>query len=400
MQLRTGEANAANASLRSTLEPGHSRPDSVINYTVYKDGQQHPYTKSVFTYAGDTIKETVYHRKRNSGEWNEILYEEAYAFDAHGNQTLFIDWYYYYGKVSSIHKTESEYNSNGMPLSDRSYSWGGGRWIFYFEMTYQYDASGLLTGGTFYLSDEGEEVVPLMVSGTPENLEMSIIISGSLYMKPVFHFDPATMKLLGRDHFTMSGVIGEERIATPAYSEEFTYDVAGRLLTRLYWNDLYSYKTEYAYDAAGHKLSETKSDAKSKVGPFKFVQKMEYEYAGNRLERIKRYVTQYEDGSIPVSGSALSDLTVFYYAGSTTGNGQATLAEVSVYPNPVTDILTVSGIQAGATLTITSLSGSIVRRQTLADTQTTLSVSSLPSGLYFVTVHSGKGTATFKIIKK
>jgi hypothetical protein len=398
--IMAGPALAENTSLRSTLEPGHHRPDSAINYTVYKDEQQHPYTKSVFTYAGDTIKETVYRQKGNSGEWNKILGKEAYAFDASGNQKLFIDWYYYNGKLSSVHKYESDYNSNGMPLYDRSYSLYGDEWMLYAETTCQYDARGLLTGGTFFLTDKGEEVVPLTVSGTPENLEVSIIINGSLYMKTVYHFDPATMKLLGMDYFTVSGVIGEERIATPAFSEEYTYDAAGRVLARLFWNDLYSYKTEYAYDTAGHKLSETESDANSKVGPFAFSRKTEYEYAGGRLERIKRYSSMYpEDGSIPASGSALHEIIVFFYSGDT-GNGQVTLAEVSVYPNPVTDVFTVSGVQAGATLTVTSLSGSTVLRQTLTDTQTTLSAASLPPGIYFVTVRSGKGTATYKIIKK
>jgi YD repeat-containing protein len=397
-QLRTGEADAAGVSLRSTLEPGHNRPDSAINYSVYEN-EQYPETKKVFTYAGDVIKETVYRQDWDSGEWNDVYYEEDYAFDAYGNKTLIIYRSYFDGELSWAEKDEYAYNPNGTPLYERFYGWEDGGWKLGSDMTYQYDAGGMLTGGTLYslYTDMGEVTIPLTVSGTPENLEISITINGVIYMKVVLHYDPTAMKLLGREYFEMDEETGE---LDPEGVEEYTYDTAGRLLTELYyWNDDYADKTEYVYDAAGRKLSVTDSRMESKAGPFTVYGKTEYEYAGDRLARIKWYYSYYEDDSGLVSGPDLREITVFYYGGGT-GNGQVTLTEVSVYPNPVADVLTVSGVQAGATLTITGLSGSTVLRKTLTDTQTTLSVSSLPSGIYFVTVRSGRGTAVFKIIKK
>jgi YD repeat-containing protein len=392
MQLRTGEADAANVSLRSTLEPGHNRPDSAISYKFYENELQ-PYTKRVFTYAGDIIKEAIY-REWNNGEWNDLYYEEEeYTFDAYGNQTLSICRWYYDRGISD-YKYEYAYNPNGTPLYERSYDWKDGEWKLDSDMTYQYDASGMLTGGTFCSPyTTGGAVIPLTVSGTPENLEISITANETIYAKFVRHYDPVTMKLLGKESFganEYTGVIDEFKSA-----EEYTYDAAGRLLTELYWNKDYAYKMEFVYDAAGRKLSMTQSDAKGKAGPFTFYGKTEYEYDGDRLVNHKWYLND-RDGL----GPTLYEITVYYYAGGGTGNEQAPFTEVSVYPNPVTDVLTVSGAQAGATLTVTSLSGSTVVRKTLADTETTLSVSSLPSGLYFVTVCSGKGTATFKIIKK
>ncbi|MDR1161768.1 MAG: T9SS type A sorting domain-containing protein [Tannerellaceae bacterium] len=377
---------------KATLEPGHNRPDSAITYRIYGN-EQTPETKTVFTYSGNVILETVYRQDWNSGgEWNYVDYEEEYAFDAYGNQTFSIYRSYYDGELSA-YKDEYAYNPNGTPLYERFYDWRNGGWILSYDMTYQYDASGMLTGGTFYslYTDMGEAVIPLMVSGTPENLEISLTINGVIYMKVVLHYDPVAMKLLGREYFELdeeTGALESDGVG------EYTYDAAGRLQTVLYWDKDYADKTEYTYDAAGRKLSVTELNAESKAGPFTVYGKTEYEYAGNRLERIKWYA-DYRDGL----GSALREITVFYYGGGT-GNEQVTLAEVSVYPNPVTDVLTVSGVQPGATLTITSLSGHTVLRQKLADTQATLSVSSLPSGLYFVTVRSGKGTTTFKIIKK
>jgi hypothetical protein len=391
MQLRTSETDAANVSLRSTLEPGHNRPDSAISYDVY-DNEQHLDTKSVFTYAGDVIKETIYRQDWESGEWNVVFHEDDYAFDAYGNQTLAINRGYSNGEISWAEKIEYKYNPNGTPLYEKFYIWENGEWILNTESTYQYDANGILTSGTLYSHSMGETPFPLTVSGTPENIELSLTINRITYLRMELHFDPVTLKLLGSESFGMNGESGMMEFVG---GEEYTYDTAGRLLTEFYWDDDYAYKTEYAYDNAGRKLSATESSAESKADPFTVYRKAEYEYTGDRLARIKMY-RDYKDGL----GFTLSEITVFYYAGGGTGNEQATLTEVSVYPNPVTDVLTISGVQAGATLTITSLSGSTVVRKTLADTETTLSVSSLPSGLYFVTVRSGKGTATFKIIKK
>jgi hypothetical protein len=251
----------------------------------------------------------------------------------------------------ALRNHESAYNPNGTPLYESSYSWEDGGWALNSEVTYQYDARGVMTGGTFYDSNIGKVIFPLTVSGTPENLELSVTINGIIYAKMVLHYDPRTMKLLGREYFEMDEETGVMRAGD---TEEYTYDAAGRLLTELYWDDDYAGKTEYTYNAAGRKLSVAKLNAKSKAGPFTVYDKTEYEYAGDWLERIRWYLDN-GDGL----GFALREITVFFYAGGM-GNGQVTLT----------------------------------------DTQTTLSVSSLPSGIYFVTVRSGKGTATFKIIKK
>jgi uncharacterized repeat protein (TIGR02543 family) len=68
---------------------------------------------------------------------------------------------------------------------------------------------------------------------------------------------------------------------------------------------------------------------------------------------------------------------------------------LSVYPNPVSDALTISGLEGKATLLVTDLSGAVLINRDIID-QTTVSVSSLEKGMYLVRV----GSSTFKIIKK
>jgi hypothetical protein len=388
MQLRADEADAANISLRSTLEPGHNKPDSAISY--YGGEEQYPGTKSMFAYNGDVITETIY-SDYYDGEWHNMYNKEEYAFDAMGNRTLHIYWSYSNNELSWAEKSEYAYNPNGTPLYEKLYEWEDDQWRIYFEMIYQYDAAGMLTGGTFYNADMGETTIPLTVSGTPENLELSIIVGGITYAKTILHYDPATMKLLSQEYFeTNEGTGVMEWYGT----DEYTYDAAGRLLTEIEWEEGYVNKQEYVYNVAGQKLTVIGSNADSKEGTYTVYDKTEYVYENNRLTQMK-YYSDYADGL----GLVLRETTVFYYAGGS-GNEQVRLAEVSVYPNPVTDVLTVSGAPAGATLTIADLSGRTVGRQTLTDRHTVVSVTSLPAGIYLVIVRSDKGTETFKIVKK
>ena len=76
---------------------------------------------------------------------------------------------------------------------------------------------------------------------------------------------------------------------------------------------------------------------------------------------------------------------------------------ITVFPNPVTDVLTVAGLGILGTknLTMTSVSGAIVFAQTFAenDQQINIPVSSLPSGIYFLHVATTNGIATFRVVK-
>jgi hypothetical protein len=72
---------------------------------------------------------------------------------------------------------------------------------------------------------------------------------------------------------------------------------------------------------------------------------------------------------------------------------------LQIYPNPATDIVTIDGIQAGETVTITDLQGRIVgalRATPLHNGGQTINVSGLPSGVYLVRVGNNVG----KLVKE
>jgi hypothetical protein len=88
--------------------------------------------------------------------------------------------------------------------------------------------------------------------------------------------------------------------------------------------------------------------------------------------------------------------TITFEKGVDTGVGSVGAQQLTLFPNPVTSTLTLTGIAAGQKVTIISMSGSKVITAITTDGQTSIDVSSLASGTYML--HAA-GT-TVKFIKK
>jgi len=73
----------------------------------------------------------------------------------------------------------------------------------------------------------------------------------------------------------------------------------------------------------------------------------------------------------------------------------------SVYPNPATDMITVSNsLDAIENVTITDLNGRVVKEITLGTTQAQINISDLAQGVYILNATSNGKTITEKIVKK
>jgi len=76
--------------------------------------------------------------------------------------------------------------------------------------------------------------------------------------------------------------------------------------------------------------------------------------------------------------------------------------EVNMYPNPVTDKLNIrlTNLHTAATIQLYNSFGAIILVKKLTNSTTTVSMKSLPSGIYFVQVGDGKNILQKKIIKE
>ena len=73
-----------------------------------------------------------------------------------------------------------------------------------------------------------------------------------------------------------------------------------------------------------------------------------------------------------------------------------TMATIRIYPNPVSNTLHIDGIENG-TVTITSLAGEVVHNDEYVND---IDVSSLPSGVYLVTIQNQDNARTIRMIKR
>ncbi|MBP3353766.1 MAG: DUF4981 domain-containing protein [Bacteroidales bacterium] len=67
-------------------------------------------------------------------------------------------------------------------------------------------------------------------------------------------------------------------------------------------------------------------------------------------------------------------------------------SQVSIYPNPATDYVVCSGIPAGSTISIISMSGAVVANATAYNTTATINTQNLINGLYIVRIYGSEGT--------
>jgi hypothetical protein len=73
---------------------------------------------------------------------------------------------------------------------------------------------------------------------------------------------------------------------------------------------------------------------------------------------------------------------------------------LSVYPNPAADVITVSSALTEGTIKVTDVSGKVVKTTELNGLSTTINTTGLNNGVYYVTVSNGTATSTEKVVIK
>ncbi|HLA56781.1 MAG TPA: T9SS type A sorting domain-containing protein [Flavobacterium sp.] len=94
------------------------------------------------------------------------------------------------------------------------------------------------------------------------------------------------------------------------------------------------------------------------------------------------------------------DFDVTNFTVTQLGVGDFNQNKMSIYPNPVTDVLNIGNITGMADVSIYNLLGQEVFRKSGIDDESHINVSGLSSGTYLVKVTVGEKMETFKIIKE
>jgi len=91
------------------------------------------------------------------------------------------------------------------------------------------------------------------------------------------------------------------------------------------------------------------------------------------------------------------NLNWFEFSSPTQESHLVTNAQFKVYPNPVSNTLTISGIKSNGMVTLINVSSGQVTR--LKPANSTLNVSRLPAGTYIIEFNDGEKTVRKKFIK-
>ena len=93
--------------------------------------------------------------------------------------------------------------------------------------------------------------------------------------------------------------------------------------------------------------------------------------------------------------------TVMYYDAHA-GIEELQSSQISIYPNPATDKITVelSGMTQGGNLTIGDIEGQQLLTRQIAEPKTQIDISNLPSGIYFVRITNEMTAEVGKFVKQ
>jgi chitinase len=122
------------------------------------------------------------------------------------------------------------------------------------------------------------------------------------------------------------------------------------------------------------------------------------------LSATGRYIRIYGTARGTAWGYSIFELEVYGTAAAQAAKATTlTEANISVYPNPAEDQVTIQlpeGLQNGATLTVVNAYGKSFISQPVTEKESTLQLSSLPQGQYLIQVISGQSKTVKRIWKK
>ena len=93
-------------------------------------------------------------------------------------------------------------------------------------------------------------------------------------------------------------------------------------------------------------------------------------------------------------------LAVTATLGGCLGIDEVAISQIKLYPNPVTDLLTVSSTNAMSEVMVYDMLGRILATKNVNDIETRIDMSRYPTGTYLVQVSADNAVKTFKVIKK
>ena len=393
-----------------------------------------------------TYKYFIYNNSISNWELN---YTENKIYDTSNNLLTTINSRKNGSIFENEDKKELAYNSNNLPILEAYYRWKNNAWFPLSKTEGTYDANGNKLSETWSMTDsttlikQRKEEYTYTTFDEPEmgiNYEWDTTFQLWTKMDSTWKVYNSTKLLATDTTFRWTGLNWEfNNLNEYAYNQNgqilleenkllnmglfqvntrtvYQYDAANRrvLYENYFRNDFdnyltYNYKSENFYSSNGdfgyniHSRGQDSSwialskyenyfDPNTQVDdivpnnwfwwkPFQLLRSKSYHYTNNQ--------------------SVLADTTAYYYSDIINSIPSIENETVTVYPNPTTGILILSGeIESGVSLDLVNMAGEIVRTYVSTSSNLRVNISNLVPGVYFLRIQNKNGVIIKKVLKQ
>ncbi len=331
---------------------------SHIEYTRYMKGLV--LEKGILSASGDTLERTLYDYAGND------LITRNYTYSTSGSELLEENHYYGYKPVSlGVISTLAESLGFNLMLCDSmkviTYEEGD---TVVLPAVFTFNASGIPTAISFKLDLGGMSADIILDLSYTNNLPTSALVRIEL----------------------MGGVIKVD-----ALSGTVTYNAAGQPLAL----EILPLENPYfdVADFIGGKLKiENAYEADKLHSVSYYAWDEELETPAYSLES-RDYYTYDADGGIDT-------VFTYYFFEKEAGLASATRLDVNVAPNPVQDLLHISGLNQSTQVSVYNAEGRLLSRTRVEGEDAVISLQEFSAGLYIVRMQNEEGSAVCKVVKR
>lgn len=250
----------------------------------------------------DTV--TCYNWDNPNSEWDDS-YREIYAYDANGNDTLYVYQTFNGTNWENSSKQEKTYNASNKILSKTNYTWTSGNWHPIFKEENTYDANNnLLQKLYFNYSSTWDSSFRIIYTYNSSNLEIQSI--GQSYSSGTWVNTGLNSKSYDGNGNLLTDTSktwdGSSNIWINSQINLYTYNSGNYVLTNIYqvWDTLTSTwdnisKSEYEYNSSNSLTRNTIFNWNNMTPAWDTSFRMNYVYDANQKE-IEFYNESYQGG--------------------------------------------------------------------------------------------------------
>ncbi len=348
----------------------------------------------------DNLTSSLQQQMNNSFTALETQRHIVAMFDINSNRLSYLDSSFQGGEWS-IYKINNSYDINNNMTTNVEQNWFIDKWLIVLNWTKTYDNHrNKITQLDSNWSNNGflQSVLKTKFTNLYDvNNNLLSQHDSATKAKTTYTYDNNNNRLTT----TIQGWNGSTLSLVTTYKVDYTYDNKNNLTSQIdsTFNTPYSTvlrsiaRVYYTYDAKNNVISEL---TQRWAGGIVFKNASEKTYTYNPDNNKYIIVNKYFDST----GEKISsgDSTYFYKGVASNINKiQSSNIAVSIFPNPTTDQLNIIGISSIEKVEIYNLSGMF---QAAYLNKSTIDISNLSEGIYFVKIYAENGISTQKFIKQ